>query len=144
MKTKKKIHLEISERKILLRIIDVIFVLFSLYIVGETFSFSYFYLNTSNFYWTIVLGVYLSFFGTVFELYNLQVASTQYPMVRSVILTSSSTVLFYLLTPILTPGLPSNRIQLIYFFLAVFFALLIWRFIYLRFFSASFTIVRNL
>jgi len=89
MKTKKKIHLEISERKILLRIIDVIFVLFSLYIVGETFSFSYFYLNTSNFYWTIVLGVYLSFFGTVFELYNLQVASTQYPMVRSVILTSS-------------------------------------------------------
>lgn len=137
MKTKKKIHLEISERKILLRIIDVIFVLFALYIVGETFSFSYFYLNTSNFYWTIVLGVYLSFFGTVFELYNLQVASTQYPMVRSVILTSSSTVLFYLLTPILTPGLPSNRIQLIYFFLAVFFALLIWRFIYLQFFASK-------
>ncbi|MFC4739552.1 sugar transferase [Flavobacterium ponti] len=137
MKAKKKIHLEISERKILLRIIDVIFVLFSLYIVGEVFSFSYFYLNTSNFYWTIVLSVYLTFFGTVFELYNLQVASNQYQMVRSVILTSSATVLFYLLTPILTPGLPSNRIQLIYFFLAVFFALLIWRFIYLRFFASK-------
>ena len=137
MKTKKKIHLEISERKILLRIIDVVFVLFSLYIVGEAFSFSYFYLNTSNFYWTIVLSVYLGFFGTVFELYNLQVASNQYQMVRSVILTSSSTVLFYLLTPILTPGLPSNRIQLVYFFLAVFFALLIWRFIYLRFFASK-------
>jgi exopolysaccharide biosynthesis polyprenyl glycosylphosphotransferase len=137
MKSKKKIHLEISERKILLRIIDVIFVLFSLYIVGEVFSFSYFYLNTSNFYWTIVLSIYLTFFGTVFELYNLQVASNQYQMVRSVILTSSATVLFYLLTPILTPVLPSNRIQLIYFFLAVFFALLIWRFIYLRFFASK-------
>ncbi len=137
MKSKKKIHLEISERKILLRIIDVIFVLFSLYIVGEVFSFSYFYLNTSNFYWTIVLSIYLTFFGTVFELYNLQVASNQYQMVRSVILTFSATVLFYLLTPILTPVLPSNRIQLIYFFLAVFFALLIWRFIYLRFFASK-------
>lgn len=137
MNTKHKIHFEISERKILLRLIDVLFVLFSLYVVGETFNFSYFYLNASNFYWTIVLSVYLVFFGTVFELYNLQVASSQYQMVRSVILTSSSTVLFYLLTPILTPGLPSNRIQLIYFFLAVFFALLLWRFTYLRFFAST-------
>lgn len=137
MNAKHKIHFEISERKILLRLIDVLFVLFSLYVVGETFNFSYFYLNASNFYWTIVLSVYLVFFGTVFELYNLQVASSQYQMVRSVILTSSSTVLFYLLTPILTPGLPSNRIQLIYFFLAVFFALLLWRFTYLRFFAST-------
>ena len=137
MRSKKKIHLEISERKILLRIIDVFFVLFTLYIVGEIFNFSYFQLNFSNFYWTIVLGIYLNFFGTVFELYNLQVASSQYQMVRSVILTSSSTVLFYLLTPILTPILPSNRMQLIYFYLSVFFALLIWRFVYLRFFASK-------
>lgn len=137
MRSKKKIHLEISERKILLRIIDVFFVLFTLYIVGKIFNFSYFQLNFSNFYWTIVLGVYLNFFGTVFEMYNLQVASNQYQMVRSVILTSSSTVLFYLLTPILTPILPSNRMQLIYFYLSVFFALLIWRFVYLRFFASK-------
>ena len=137
MKNKKKIHLEISERKILLRIIDVLFVLLALYIVGEIFRFSYFSLNASNFYWTIVLGIYLNFFGTVFELYNLQVASNQYQMVKSVILTSSSTVLFYLLTPILTPILPSNRMQLIYFYLAVFFALLVWRFIYLKLFASK-------
>lgn len=137
MKTKKKIHLEISERKILLRIIDVFFVLFALYLVGKAFDFSYFQLDFYNFYWAIVLGIYLVFFGTVFELYNLQVASNQYQMVKSVILTSSSTVLFYLLTPIYTPILPENRTQIIYFYVSVLLALLLWRFIYLKFFAST-------
>ena len=137
MKAKKKIHLEISERKILLRIIDVVFVLLALYLVGSTFNFSYFQLDFHNFYWAIVLAVYLVFFGTVFELYNLQVASNQYQMVKSVILTSSSTVLFYLLTPIFTPILPENRTQIIYFYVAVLLALLLWRFIYLKFFAST-------
>lgn len=137
MKAKKKIHLEISERKILLRIIDVVFVLLALYLVGSTFNFSYFQLDFYNFYWAIVLAVYLVFFGTVFELYNLQVASNQYQMVKSVILTSSSTVLFYLLTPIFTPILPENRTQIIYFYVAVLLALLLWRFIYLKFFAST-------
>ena len=137
MKSKKKIHLEISERKILLRIIDVLFVLFALYFVGEIFDFSYFKLDFHNFYWAIVLGIYLVFFGTVFELYNLQVASNQYQMVKSVILTSSSTVLFYLLTPIFTPTLPENRTQIIYFYIAILSALLLWRFVYLKFFAST-------
>ena len=137
MKAKKKIHLEISERKILLRIIDVVFVLLALYLVGSTFNFSYFQLDFHNFYWAIVLAVYLVFFGTVFELYNLQVASNQYQMVKSVILTASSTVLFYLLTPIFTPILPENRTQIIYFYVAVLLALLLWRFIYLKFFAST-------
>ena len=137
MKPKKKIHLEISERKILLRIIDVLFVLFALYFVGKIFDFSYFKLDFHNFYWAIVLGIYLVFFGTVFELYNLQVASNQYQMVKSVILTSSSTVLFYLLTPIFTPTLPENRTQIIYFYIAILSALLLWRFVYLKFFAST-------
>lgn len=137
MKAKKKIHLEISERKILLRIIDVVFVWCALYFVGKIFDFSYFQLDFQNFYWAIVLGIYLIFFGTVFELYNLQVASHQYQMVKSVILTSSTTVLFYLLTPIYTPTLPENRTQIIYFYLAVLGALLLWRFMYLKFFAST-------
>ncbi|CAM3647438.1 exopolysaccharide biosynthesis polyprenyl glycosylphosphotransferase [Flavobacterium gelidilacus] len=137
MKIKKKIHFEISERKILLRIIDVLFVLISLYILGEVFNFSYFHLDFSNFYWTIVLALYLNFFGTIFELYNLQVASNQYQMVRSIILTTSSTVLFYLLTPIFTPTLPENRTQIIYFYFAILVALLIWRFLYLKLFASN-------
>jgi exopolysaccharide biosynthesis polyprenyl glycosylphosphotransferase len=137
MNNRKEIHFEVSERKILLRIFDVVSVLLSLYLVGITFNFHYFSITTSNFYWTIVLGIYLTFIGTVFEMYNLQVASNQFQVIKSIILTSSITVLMYLLTPIYTPVLPSNRLQIFIFYLAIFLALFIWRMIYVRFFASN-------
>ena len=131
-----KIHFEISERKILLRIFDVFFVLLSLYLIDTFFNFNYFYISTDNFYWTLVLGVYLNVLGTVFEMYNLQVASNQFQIIRSIVLTSSTTVLFYLLTPFFTPLLPLNRLQILYFFLAVFLSLLFWRILYQTFLAS--------
>jgi hypothetical protein len=92
----KDIHFEVSERKILLRLFDVIFVLLSLYLVGIVFEFDYFNISTSNYYWTIVLGIYLIIIGSVFEMYNLQIASNQFQVIKSIILTSSTTVLVYL------------------------------------------------
>ncbi|WP_295334990.1 exopolysaccharide biosynthesis polyprenyl glycosylphosphotransferase [Flavobacterium sp.] len=137
MRKKKDIHFEISERKILLRIFDFISVLFSLYFVGIIFQFDYFNISATNYYWTIVLGLYLLFFGSVFEMYNLQVASNQYQVIKSIILTTSITVLSYLLTPIYTPVLPSNRLQILIFFFAIFGALFIWRMVYVRFFASN-------
>lgn len=133
----KEIHFEVSERKILLRIFDVISVLLSLYLVGIVFKFNYFNISTTNFYWTIVLGIYLNFIGSVFEMYNLQVASNQFQIIKSIILTSSMTVLVYLLTPVYTPLLPTNRLQILIFYIAIFVALFIWRMIYVRFFASS-------
>ena len=137
MPNKNKIHFEISERKVLLRIFDVITVLLALYSVGFVFNFNYFQFSTSNFYWTIVLGIYLTIFGTVFEMYNLQVASNQAQIIKSIVLTSSTTVLVYLLTPIFTPVLPSNRLQIFFFYLAIFLALFVWRLIYVAFFASN-------
>ena len=137
MPNKNKIHFEISERKVLLRIFDIITVLLALYSVGFVFNFNYFQFSTSNFYWTIVLGIYLSIFGTVFEMYNLQVASNQVQIIKSIVLTSSTTVLVYLLTPIFTPVLPSNRLQILFFYLAIFLALFVWRLIYVAFFASN-------
>ena len=137
MKKYKKIHFEVSERKILLRIFDVISVLLSLYLVGIVFKFNYFNISETNFYWTIVLGIYLNFIGSVFEMYNLQVASNQFQVIKSIILTSSITVLIYLLTPLFTPKLPENRIQILIFHIAIFIALFIWRLIYVRFFASN-------
>lgn len=137
MQYNKKIHFEISERKILLRIFDVLFVLVALYIVGISFNFSYFNISTTNFYWTIVLGLYINIIGTVFEMYNLQIASNQYQVIKSIILTASTTVLVYLLTPFYTPILPSNRLQIIYFYLAILISLFIWRLIYVHFLASS-------
>ena len=133
----KDIHFEVSERKILLRIFDVISVLLSLYLVGIAFQFNYFNISETNFYWTIVLGIYLNFIGSVFEMYNLQVASNQFQIIKSIILTSSMTVLVYLLTPIYTPALPTNRLQILIFYIAIFMALFVWRMMYVRFFASS-------
>ena len=116
MDNKNKIHFEISERKILLRIFDVISVLLALYLVGIIFKFNYFNISTTNYYWTIVLGIYLNVIGTVFEMYNLQIASNQYQVVKSIVLTASTTVLLYLLTPIYTPFLPTNRLKIVFFY----------------------------
>ena len=137
MNKHKGIHFEVSERKILLRIFDVVSVLLALYFVGITFKFNYFNISETNFYWTIVLGVYLNFIGSIFEMYNLQVASNQFQIIKSIILTSSITVLVYLLTPRYTPILPTNRIQILIFFIAIFLALFTWRMIYLRFFASN-------
>jgi exopolysaccharide biosynthesis polyprenyl glycosylphosphotransferase len=133
----KKIHFEISERKILLRIFDILCVLLALYAIGKMFRFDYFNISTTNFYWTIVLALYISVIGSVFEMYNLQVASNQFQIIKSIVLTASSTVLIYLLTPIYTPVLPSNRLQILFFYLAVLGSLFIWRMLYVKFFASS-------
>ena len=137
MKPNKKIHFEISERKILLRLVDVFFVLLTLYFISEFFRFDYFAVRVDNFYWTIVLAIYLNLVGTVFEMYNLQVASNRFQVTKSIILTTSVTTLFYLLTPFYTPVLPSNRLQIILFFLSILFALLLWRNLYIVFLASN-------
>ncbi len=132
----RKIHFEVSERKILLRVFDILSVLLLLYLMGKIFRFNYFDISEDNFIWTIVLGLYITIIGTVFEMYNLQVASNEFQVTKSIVLTSSVTVLCYLLTPFYSPVLP-NRIQILYFYLAVVLALFIWRFFYVKFLASQ-------
>ena len=132
-----KIHFEISERKMILRIFDVFFVFGSLFFIGNIFDFDYFILSTNNLYWMLILGVYINLFGTIFEMYNLQVASNQFQVLKSSILTVSTTVLVYLLTPIYSPELPSKRIQIVLFYVVVFLALFLWRMFYVSFLAST-------
>ncbi|WP_438969347.1 sugar transferase [Nonlabens sp.] len=131
------IHFEMSERKILLRIIDVVVVLGALDLVGVVFDYDYFIIHDQRWTSSIVLSVYLLFFATVFELYNLHRASRIMSTLRSAVTTGSVTCLVYLLTPFLTPVLPEKRIQILYFYLAVTLSLLLWRAIYIKFFASS-------
>jgi len=133
---KNDIHFEISERKILLRIIDLIVVLLSLYFVVNFLDFNYFRDTSGLFFQVILLCCYISFFGTVFDMYHLPIASDKLQITKSIFLTTSATTLVYLLTPILTPVLPGNRSQIIYFYLAILIPLLIWRWFYLSVFTA--------
>jgi exopolysaccharide biosynthesis polyprenyl glycosylphosphotransferase len=137
MDSSKKMHFEISERKMILRFFDVFFVLTALYLLQNVFDLGYFTISVSNFYWTIILAAYINFFGTIFEMYNLQVASNQFQVLKSSILTASVTVLVYLLTPFFSPMLPSKRIQILLFYLVVFLSLYAWRMFYVRFLASN-------
>ncbi|QYS87760.1 exopolysaccharide biosynthesis polyprenyl glycosylphosphotransferase [Flavobacterium oreochromis] len=112
------------------------FVFFVLYFIGDHFDFSYFTISNKNFYWILVLSVYLLFFGSVFEMYDLPTASNQTSILKSIVLTSSLTVLVYLLTPFFTPPLPENRLQILLFYLAITTALMGWRLLYANYLAS--------
>lgn len=137
MTKNKQIHFEISERKILLRLFDVMVVLLVLHLIGTYFDFHYFKISAQNFYWTLILSAYLLFFGTVFEMYHLPTASNQFAVLKSIVVTSSVTVLTYLLTPYFTPSLPENRLQILLFYFAIVIALMGWRLLYVKFFAST-------
>ncbi|HSD07101.1 exopolysaccharide biosynthesis polyprenyl glycosylphosphotransferase [Flavobacterium sp.] len=137
MNNSKKMHFEISERKVLLRIFDVLFVLLGLCCLGLIPGFNYFQFSLNNYYWIIVLAIYINVFGAIFEMYNLQVASDHFQVLRSTILTATVTVIFYLLTPVFSPQLPDSRLQLLLFYIIFFLSLYIWRMIYVRFLASN-------
>ncbi len=136
MKHKKGIHFEVSERKILLRIMDLVMVFLGVYCLSLLVDFEYVTVNKENSVALILLGVYISVFGTIFELYDLQKASKFDTTFRNVVISTSTVVLFYLLTPILSPYLPEERLQIVYFYWTIIISILVWRFIYVNLFES--------
>lgn len=136
MTKKKGIHFEISERKILLRIFDIISIFFGLYIIELFLDFDYLMINNRNSVALYVLVLYVSVFGTIFEIYDLQKSDKLDVTFRNIVITVSTTVLFYLLTPFFTPSLPENRLQILYFHLTIIVMLFLWRLIYTTFISS--------
>lgn len=131
--SKNSIHFNISERKILLRIFDIISVFLMLYFVGNTFHFDYFTVSVENWKWMFVLMLYISVFGTIFEMYDLQKSSKIEKIAASIVFTVSITSLFYFLTPFFTPVLPNNRLQILFFYFSILIALFLWRWAYILF-----------
>jgi exopolysaccharide biosynthesis polyprenyl glycosylphosphotransferase len=132
MSNKKGIHFEVSERKILLRVLDLVMVFIGLYCLGLFFDFEYLGVNKENSVALILLGIYISIFGTIFEIYDLQKASKLESTFRNVVITTSTVVLFYLLTPVLSPYLPEERLQIFYFYITIIVSLLLWRLFYIN------------
>ncbi|MBT8376035.1 MAG: exopolysaccharide biosynthesis polyprenyl glycosylphosphotransferase [Bacteroidia bacterium] len=130
MRGKKGIHFEVSERKVLLRILDIFMVMFGIYIIPRFLTFDYLSIDPENLTPLILLAFYISIFGTVFELYHLKRASKLDTTLRNIILTTSTVVLVYLLTPFISPLLPENRIQILYFYLLIAVFLFIGRLLY--------------
>ncbi|WP_291142667.1 exopolysaccharide biosynthesis polyprenyl glycosylphosphotransferase [Flavobacterium sp. UBA7680] len=136
MRSTNKMHFEISERKVLLFAFDAVFVLSALYFLSFFFDYRYFALEIDIIYRPIILIGYLFIFGTIFEMYNLQVASNQFQILKSVVLSVSTTVLVYLLTPVLSPELPKQRLIILIFYLTILLVVLLWRFFYALFLAS--------
>ncbi len=133
---KDNIHFEISERKILLRIVDVLSIVSLLYAIGFILDVEYFTAIFKSPISTFTLIFYIMFFATLFDMYNLQHASNQMQILKSTIIASVCISGFYLITPIITPILPSNRLQIISFFISILGALGAWRLLYLTYFAS--------
>lgn len=129
-------HFEISERKVLLCLFDAAFIFTALFLLSVLFDYQYYTLNEKRFYKSFLLVGYVYVFGAIFEMYNLQTASNQFQILRSVILTSLTAVTVYLLTPVLSPELPKQRVVIVIFYFAVLSSLLLWRFFYVYFLAS--------
>lgn len=132
MANKKGIHFEVSERKILLRIVDLVMVYLGVYFLSLYFDFEYIVVSVDNSVALILLGVYVTIFATIFELYDLQKASRLDTTFKNIVITASTVVLFYLLTPVLSPFLPIERMQIVYLYLTIIVSILLWRVIYIN------------
>lgn len=142
MPTLSKMHFEISERKVLLYLFDAIFVFTALYALSLLFDYHYYVLEDGKYLKSFLLVAYVYIFGNIFEIYNLQTASNQFQILRNVVLTSFTSITAYLLTPILSPELPKQRLIIIIFYFAILSSLLLWRFFYV-YFLASYRFVQN-
>lgn len=130
--SKKSLHIDISERKLLLRTLDVVVMILSISLASIYTEFNYLAISNSLVYvWFIVLLVYFLLFGEIFQLYNLKVSNNRFLVVRSVFITASVTTIIYVFSPFVTPSLPANRLQIIYFFLLIALPVIVWRFLYI-------------
>lgn len=131
-----KMHFEISERKMILRLMDAFVVVGVLFAVEHLFDYHYFDFTTKQFSKVALLLVYLNVFGAIFEMYNLQTASNHLEVLKSTLLTATTTVFVFLFTPILTPGLPNQRLPIVVFYIGIMSGLLLWRQFYVYFLAS--------
>jgi len=131
MSQKTNFHFELSERKLLLRFLDVGLVLLGLHFLGSVFEFDYFTIREDKWIWSLLLGFYILFFGSIFEIYHLKKSSDFFKILKGIVATSSITILVYILTPFFSPELPESRIQIIYFYISIIISMSMGRLAYI-------------
>lgn len=129
-------HFEMSERKLLLRLFDVLII--GGVVVGLNYLFDKTYIYWSNHFWLwlTIYCVYYLIFGTIFELYVLKQAESRFKVVKNLSLTILVSTLLYLFTPYITPILPPNRILIFHLLIGNMIFLTLWRFSYITFINA--------
>ncbi len=133
MSHKNAYHFEMSERKLLLRILDVGLPLLGLYIVSSYFNFDYFSFDNGKWQWSVLLALYILFFGAIFENYDLRKSNNFFTIFKGIVISTSVVFLFYILTPFVSPVLPESRLQMLYFYITIISTTAIGRLLYIQF-----------
>lgn len=129
---KKTSFIDISERKFLLRIIDIFTIILSISIASLYTDLSYINISNNLVYgWFFLLSFYYLLFGQIFQLYNLKVSNNRFSVVKVIVVTSFITTLVYVFSPYISPSLPENRLKILYPFLLITVPVIIWRFLYI-------------
>lgn len=124
----------LSERKLFLRIFDILAVIFGIIFSASFDNFYYFDITNSKIVtWFVTLIIYFVFFAQILEMYSLKKSDDYLSIFRSVIVTAFFTTVLYIFTPFISPVLPTNRLQIVYLFLAISGPLIIWRIFYIVF-----------
>ncbi|MDO3695142.1 exopolysaccharide biosynthesis polyprenyl glycosylphosphotransferase [Wenyingzhuangia sp. chi5] len=111
---------------------DLLFIFIGLALCNLYLNFKYInILETTISKNRFVLMIYFLVIAQVFEMYNLVASASRFKTTRNLFVTTVVCVLAYLYTPILTPVLPSNRIDILIFFLSIFISVFVWRNIYI-------------
>ena len=124
-------HIDLSERKILLRFTDISIIFLSFWVstkfeIQDYISFN----NDSTYLWLFTLALYFFLFGEIFQLFTLNISGNRFSIFKSLFLTTLTTTFFFILTPFYSPSLPENRIHILYFFGLIFIPVFVWRFMY--------------
>ena len=131
------IRLRLSDRKLLLVLGDMgmlnIALLITLAFRHEILSFAT--MDLRHWLWFISLNALWLIAGTIFDIYNLSKAFSVMPSVWSVVLTSILTTLGYLVTPFVTPSLPSGRLAGFALLVATAAGVSLWRLLYAKLLS---------
>lgn len=131
-----KTKLYLSERVLLLRVLDLVFLCLGLGIGNCYLDFTYInFIETPISINILVLFSFYLICSQIFEMYSLRDSLSRFRTTKNLFVSTVVSVLVYLYTPIITPVLPSNRIEILTFFLIVFLSIFIWRNIYILIFS---------
>lgn len=121
----------IKKRGIILRFLDLVVSIASIVAIALFFNLTYFSAFESNLIvWIITYVVYFLLFAEIFEMYQFNKTHDFYFLIRSVLFTSLLITLAYIVTPLITPVLPTSRFEVLVFFQSVFWPLLLWRLLY--------------
>lgn len=124
-------RLKFIERGVALRLIDLIITILSITLTALLYDLKYFSGYETHFgLWIFTYVFYFLMFGEIFEMYHLSKTYDFYFSVRSVILTTLGTTIAYIFTPVIAPVLPNSRFEILIFFNAIIWPLIIWRGIY--------------